>query len=200
MVLIRSRSTARPPANASARCGVILGLGLLLLSQFAFACTPYVEERPGATTAAFRRHTDDFQTCSVAESRYDEVVAGWLRNRPQAAPALTSVSLGRAVNFPWISQYLAERALRDPLWDARRGKVRRGGINQFVVSLLSEKAFLARLAAPFADTPYVPVRVSVEKVLVGTASDVLPETKAGKLRVPFDAQLWLRLEGTRSHL
>jgi hypothetical protein len=194
MVLIRTRSTTRPPPNALARRGAILGLGLFLLSDFAVACTPYVEERVGATTAAFRRHTEDFQACPVAESSYDDVMAGWLRNRPQTAPALTGVSLGRAVDFPWISQHLAESALRDPLWDARRGKVRRGGINLFVGSLLSEKAFLARLAVPFADTPYVPVRVSVEKVLVGTADDVLPEMKAGKLRVPFDAQIWLSLE------
>ena len=195
MVLIR-RSTAPTLANASARLAVILGLGLILLSNFALACTPYVEERAGATTAVFRRHTDDFQACPVAESRYDEVLAGWLRSRPQGAPALTGVMLGRAVDFPWISQYLAQRALRDPLWNARRGKVRRGGINLFVASLLSEKAFLARLAVPFADTPYVPVRVSVEKVLLGTADDVLPETRVGKLRLPFDAQIWLSLEAT----
>ena len=194
MVLIRTRSTAPQPANPSARLGVIIGMGLLLLSHFAVACTPYVEERAGASTVAFRRHPNDFQACPVAESRYDEVLAGWLRNRPLTAPALTGVSLGRVVDFPWISQHLAERALRDPRWDARRGKVRRGGINLLVASLLSEKAFLARLAVPFADTPYVPVRVSVEKVLVGTADDVLPEKKAGKLRVPFDAQIWLTLE------
>jgi len=89
----------------------------------------------------------------------------------------------------WTFPASAERALRDPLWDARSG-----GIHLLVGSLLSEKAFLARLAVPFADTPCVPVRVTVEEVLVGAADDVLQEMKAGKLRVPFDAQIWLSLE------
>ncbi len=93
------------------------------------------------------------------------------------------------MDFPWIAQYLAERALRNPLWDARRR-----GILLFVASLLPEKAFLARLAVPFAETPCVPVRVTVEEVLVGAADDVLQEMKTGKRRVPFDAQIWLSLE------
>lgn len=194
MVAVRVQSTTLPPASASGWLGVSLGLALFLLSGLAVACRPYVEEPAGATTAAFRRHTDDFQTCRVAESSYADVVAGWLQSRPQTAPALTGLSLGRAVDFPWISQYIAERAGRDLLWDARRGKPQRGGINLFVASILSEEAFLARLAVPFVHTQYRPVSVSVEKVLVGTADDVLPELKSGKRRVPFDAQLWLNLE------
>lgn len=182
----------RRRASVGRWAGIFLGPLLLWRWDAAVACAPYVEEPSGeATSAVFRRHTDDFRACRVAESTYDEVVARRLRDRPPTAPAWTGLALGRAVDFPWISQYLAESALRDARWDARRGKVRRGGINDFVASLLSERAFLARLAVPFADTPYVPVGVSVEKVLVGVAEDVLPGT--GRQRVPLDAQLWLNL-------
>lgn len=183
----------RRRASTGRWIGLFLGLVWLSPWDAAVACAPYVEERNGgATSAVFRRHTDDFRVCRVDESTYDEVVARHLRDRPPTAPAWTALALGRAVDFPWISQYLAESALSDTRWDARRGKVRRGGINDFVASRLSERAFLARLAVPFADTPYVPVGVSVEKVRVGVAEDVLPGT--GRRRVPFDAQLGLNLQ------
>jgi hypothetical protein len=129
----------------------------------------------------------------VDESSYHEVVNGWLWNRPAGAPALSGLSLGRAVDFPWISRHLAASALKHRHWDARRGKARVGGLNQFVASVLSEEEFLARLAEPFAGTPYMPVRVSVEKVLVGKATTVSPDLQETMLLVPFDAQLWLHL-------
>ncbi len=135
--------------------------------------------------------------CEVAESSYREVISNWLSTRSASAPPLRGLYLGRALTFPWISRHLAEAALRDPQWDARRGKARSGGPNQWVSSTLSGPTFLARIAAPFAGTPYTPVGISVEKVLVGRAQEMAPELNAGKQLLPFDAQLWLHLDASR---
>lgn len=176
---------------------VIMTAGLLALSCIATACSPYIEARPDSDSAALRPHTDAFTRCAMAESSYREVVGTWLRQRPTSAPHLRGLSLGRAVDHPWIAHHLAEVALRHPQWSTNQGKARTGGPNPWVASVLSEPAFLARLAVPFADTPYVPVGVSVEKVLVGRAQDVAPELNAGRRLVPFDAQIWLQVETRR---
>ena len=34
----------------------------------------------------------------------------------------TSIDVGRIVEHPWLSQQLAEAALRSPRWDAARGR------------------------------------------------------------------------------
>lgn len=176
----------------------IAGVSLMICSA-GFACTPSVEEWLAETTAVFRRHSDAFERCPVDEPAYNRVIADWLRRRPQAAP-LTRLSLGRAIDFPWISGYLAERALDHRSWDSRRGKVRHGDLNGLAAAILSEEKLLSRLAAPFCDTPYLPVAVSVEKVLVGPANGTLAKPGSGRRLVPHDAQIWLRIErrGTAS--
>lgn len=187
----RSPGAARGRQRAaSARCLVAGGV-LCLAVGIAHACAPHVEERAGVTTASLRRHTDDFSRCPVDESTYRQVIRDWLRQRPSGAPVLTGISLGRAIDLPWLARDLAEAAARHPQWDARRGRVRLGEINAFVAALLSDEAFLARLAVPFADAGYRPLRVTVEKVLVGRASEIFPEMAGGTRRLPVDAQLWL---------
>lgn len=175
----------------------IMTAALLALPSMAAACTPHIEEGPGGKTASFRPHTDAFMHCEVAESSYREVISNWLSTRSASAPPLRGLYLGRALTFPWISHHLAEAALRDPQWDARRGKARSGGPNQWVSATLSGPTFLARIATPFAGTPYTPVGISVEKVLVGRAQEVAPELNAGKQLLPFDAQIWLNVDVSR---
>lgn len=171
----------------------IVGVSLMIICSAGSACTPSVEEWPAEATAVFRRHSDAFERCPVDEPAYHRVIADWLRRRPPAAP-LTGLSLGRAIDFPWISSYLAERALDHRWWDTRRGKVRHGDLNGVAAAILSEEKLLARLAAPFCDTPHVPVAVSVEKVLVGPADGTLAKPGIGTRLVPHDAQIWLRIE------
>jgi hypothetical protein len=152
-----------------------------------------VEERLPSGEAMFRPHTTAFEKCEVAEETYRRVVAAWSRGRPADAPPLTSLSLGRAVSFPWISRHIADSALGSPAWDARSGKPRGSAINKLVAGLLSEPGFLARLGAPFEGTGYAVAGVSVEKVLVGKASEFSSSANPGNLRVPFDAQVWIHL-------
>ena len=179
----------------------VLGIGLLLLACLPAradeVCAPHVEEHPGWQSASLRPHTDAFRACTLSEPRYREVVSAWLQGMAADAPVLKSLSLGRAVDLPWISRRLARAGLSDPGWDACRGRARQGDPNAWVAAVLAEPAFLERLQAPFQGTAYRVTKVSVEKVLVGPATEILPDAPAGR-RVPFDAQLWLVLAPAQS--
>ena len=154
-------------------------------------CAPYVESHRDLETAALRPHRDAFRSCTIDEAAYAALISAWLAGRGSDAPLLRGLSLGRAVNLPWLSEHIARAALRDPRWDAARGRDRRGDINGLVAALLSQPDFLRRLDAPFAGTPWTVRAISVEKVLVAKAGDILPDGAKGKL--PFDAQVWLVL-------
>jgi hypothetical protein len=140
-------------------------------------------------TAALRPHRDAFRSCTIDEEAYTALISAWLAGRGSDAPPLRGMSLGRAVNLPWVSEHIARASLHDPRWDAARGRDRRGDINGLVAALLSQRDFLRRIDAPFAATPWTVRAVSVEKVLVTKAKDILPDGGKGKL--PFDAQVWI---------
>jgi hypothetical protein len=161
-------------------------LGAALAQQ---GCEPYVENHRELETAALRPHSDAFRSCFIDEAAYARLIAAWLAARGADAPPLRGLGLGRAVNLPWISEHLARAALHEPRWDTARGRDRKGDINGLAAALLSQPAFLRRLDAPFAGSAWAVRAVSVEKVLVAKAQDILPG--AGRGRVPFDAQVWL---------
>lgn len=173
--------------------GIFLAIFLLAGPCVAWACTPYIEEHPGWTSASFRPHTDAFEHCDVSEAVYRQVVGDWLRARTPDLPTISSLSLGRAVTFPWISRYLADSALQSPGWAARVSRARKGERDRLAAPILSAPALLQRLAVPFEGTPYEVVGVSFEKVLFGRADKYASDLRAGEVKVPFDAQLWLKL-------
>jgi hypothetical protein len=177
--------TARRVLRAAALCAC-LGAAQAQPDE---GCAPHVENHRALETAALRPHRDAFRHCTLDEAAYARVVAAWLAARGADAPPLRGLGLGRAVNLPWISEHIARAASREPRWDAARGRDRKGDINGLVAALLSRPEFLQRLNAPFAGTPWTVRAVSVEKVLVTRAAEILPG--AGRGRLPFDAQLWL---------
>ncbi len=116
-----------------------------------------------------------------------------------AAPRLTgtysSLFIGRLVDYPWLSQYLATAAYRDGGWNAKKGRPAALDINRYVAQVLFNKELLAPVAAVLATGGYRITGVSVEKVLVGGFREV--PSYQGKMapgRVPYDAQAWFRLD------
>ncbi len=172
---------------------VLLALYLISQPGIALGCEPYIEEHPAWATATFRPHSSAFDACDVSEETYRDVTKDWIQSRSPDLKPLTSLSLGRAITFPWVSRHLADTALQWPEWIKRISKGSPGEHNTFVAALLSEPAFLERLDQPFSETPYRVIGVSVEKVLIGKARDYASSPAAPAARVPFDAQLWLRL-------
>jgi hypothetical protein len=107
----------------------------------------------------------------------------------------TSLSIGRLIDYPWLSQYLAITARKDRKWNAKRGKPVALNINQYVSGVLSQKEVLAQIETTVAKSGYRVTGVSVEKVLVGGLREVpqyAGDVAAGLF--PYDAQVWFRLE------
>jgi hypothetical protein len=155
------------------------------------ACVPYIEEHPSSTSVSFRQNSSMFEACKADEETYVKIIRDWLQTRAGDLPAVTSIGLGRTVNFPWMSRYLADSALQSADW-ARVARTGFGEHNKVVVRLLTSPEFLRRLAVPFEGSPYIVTGVSVEKVLVGRARDHATSSTSNA-KVPFDVQLWLRL-------
>jgi len=99
--------------------------------------------------------------------------------------AIRSVSLGRIEALPWLSQNLAETAARDHTWDVDSGAPRGGSPEAYVGALLARDGLARPLYPPLAKWGLRVTGTTVEKVLVGDVD--------GR-RLPFDAQLWLRVE------
>lgn len=157
-------------------------------------CAPYIDHRPEWRSAQFRAHSDAFTVCPVEEAAYRRVLREWLLANDGAHLELKSIGLGRAVDYPWISEYLVQAARDSVRWDARSGRALTRGDNAFVASLLSSPEFIERLQAPFAGSGYSVESVSVEKVLVGDYPDQGASHHQRLLKLPFDAQVWLTLK------
>ncbi|MBK6636531.1 MAG: hypothetical protein IPH08_18340 [Rhodocyclaceae bacterium] len=161
----------------------ILPLVFLALSPPVLACTPWIEDHNSG--AILRPHTDAFTACTIDEVTYQRLVADWLSAHASDAEQPMTLGLGRAVNYPWLSQHMADTALAKPTHLSG---------SQMAAQVLLDPALLHRLAVPFANSPFALAKLSYEKVLFGSADRVASSPHAGARKVPFDAQLWLHLQ------
>jgi hypothetical protein len=114
---------------------------------------------------------------------------------PRLEGSYSSLSIGRLIDYPWLSQYLAITAYRDPGWDSKKGKPVAMDINKYTKQLLSRKELIAQIEVPFTKGGYRIVSVTVEKVLVGGFREVpFYQGEMHPGQVPYDAQVWFRLE------
>ena len=152
----------------------------LAVSASAQDCRPYVEEHASGTSVSVRPHATSLQRCTLDELAYRRVLGEWLRSRAPSLPAVTSISLGRAVDHPWIADWLSGVAMRDAAWATKAARARGAQRDRLVAEILNDPVMLQRLAVPFERSRYRVVGVTYEKVL----------WKAG---APIDAQVWLRI-------
>jgi len=114
---------------------------------------------------------------------------------PRLEGSYSSLCIGRLIDYPWLSQYLAATAHRDQEWDSKRGKPLAMDINKYVSNLLVRRDLIAQIEGPLIEGGYRIIGVTVEKVLVGGFREVpLFEGEMFAGKVPYDAQVWLRLE------
>jgi response regulator RpfG family c-di-GMP phosphodiesterase len=64
---------------------------------------------------------------------------------PKLEGSYSSLSIGRLIDYPWLSQYLAVTAYSDDRWDSKRGKPVAMGINQYVSKVLSTKELMTQI-------------------------------------------------------
>jgi hypothetical protein len=116
----------------------------------------------------------------------------------------TSIDLGRIVEHPWLSQQLAEAAMRSSRWDAARGRPTSGNDNLAVMLLIDDGKLLAAWVPIFGRYGVKIRNASVEKVLVGRVGEtaelapLAADPSALGKKLPFDAILWLHLEPIRA--
>src|SRR5690349_7145145 len=120
----RSAEALRSIAASVVTAALAIALGCA--KSAAETCAPYVEEQARWSSASFRPHRDAMTACSVSEETYRTVVQAWLAARGSDAAPLTSLSLGRAVDFPWLSHAIADAALASPHWASRAAIAKRG--------------------------------------------------------------------------
>jgi hypothetical protein len=134
-------------------------------------------------------HIDKDAVVSILSAAFSKTDA------PKLEGSYSSLSFGRLIDFPWLSQYLAIAASRDKAWDAKRGKPVAMDVNHYIAQLLSRRELLTQIEPACAQGGYRIVKVSVEKVLVGGLREVpLYQGAMEPGLVPYDAIVWLRLE------
>ena len=114
---------------------------------------------------------------------------------PKLEGVYHSLFLGRLIDYPWLCEYLAVSAYKDPRWDKNKGKPVSVDLYKYVSAILSRREIISQFEDAFGDSGYTIVAVTLEKVLVGRFSHIpLYEGKMFPGKVPFDAVVWLRLE------
>ena len=147
------------------------------------------------TTCAWPLTNNLFQYQKLLERMFNDITYHYLID------SVTWISWGRlGENATEMSLRLAIESNQSPVWDAKRGKVKTGYINNFVKKLSNEKEIYKELKELFASYE-IEIKVSsIEKVLISRADrlDYFEELKKIGIRasdiLPFDCQTWFSLE------
>jgi hypothetical protein len=167
----------------------------LIFTMEAGACSLRVEADDQSHTLRLRVHPE-YPNCGITKESMQAALRGAFSKTdpPNLEGIYSSLYLGRLVDYPWVSEYLAVSAYADRRWDRKRGKPVSKDINRYVSTILSGKDVLAQIEETFGDSGYRIASVTVEKVLVGTFRDIpLYQGEMAKGKVPYDAQVWFKL-------
>jgi hypothetical protein len=169
----------------------------MIVSSKVGECDLTVESNEKWHTLRLRAHHPKHKGCHIdKDSMVSVLTAAFLKkDSPKLEGSYSSLFIGRLIDYPWLSEYLATTAYRDQGWDSRKGKPAAMDINKYVSNLLSRRELMVQIETPFVKGNYKVIGVSVEKVLVGGFREVpFYQEEMYPGRVPYDAQVWFRLE------
>ena len=168
----------------------------LIYSTEVGKCSLTVAVDDESHTLRLRVHPEREDCHIVKESMLSALKAAFSKtDAPKLEGTYSSLYIGRLIDYPWLSQYLAVTAYKDPAWDKKRGKPVTLGINKYVSNILSRNEITAEIEKAFAASGYRVISTTVEKVLVGGFGDVpLWQGKMAPGKLPYDAMVWFRLE------
>ena len=168
-----------------------------IVTQKAGECILSVESDDAWGTLRLRAHHPEYKNCRVGKEEMVAILreAFSKAGAPKLEGNYTSLFIGRLVDYPWLSHYLALAALNDSGWDAKKSRPVVEGINKYVSDLLSIRDLTSQLEAPFTLAGYKITGAMVEKVLLGTVRD-LPFFEGDPFTgvIPYDAMVWFKLE------
>jgi hypothetical protein len=188
-VLILALSSALPAAGFSYQ-------ERLILSMQEGKCSLRVETDDETRTLRLRVHPGHPECYATKESMQEVLKAAFSKtDHPKIEGVYSSLFLGRLIDYPWLCEYLAVSAYKDPRWDKKKGKPMSTELYKYVSAVLSNSGVTSQFENAFGDSGYRIRAVMLEKVLIGDFQDV-PLYKGEKLpgKVSFDAAVWFRLE------
>ena len=144
-----------------------------------------------------RAHHPKYKGCQIdKEAVLSTLNAAFLKTEwSKLEGSYSSLSIGRLIDYPWLSQYLATTAYRDRGWDSKKGKPAAVDINQYASQLLFKNELTVQLDTVLKKSGYRVTGVTVEKVLVGGFREIpFYQGEMYPGRVPYDAQVWFRLQ------
>src|SRR5512136_1892676 len=140
----------------------------VIVSLKAGECLLTVESNAKWHTLRLRAHHPKYKGCQITRDEMllalDEAFSR--TDPPNLEGSYSSLSIGRLIDYPWLSQYLATTASQDRGWDLKRGKPAVMDINKYVANMLSRKELRAQIEPPFLKGGYKVIGVTVEKVLI----------------------------------
>jgi hypothetical protein len=169
----------------------------VIASVSAGECTLTVEAAENWPALRLRAGHPDHRPCFIEKAAVIQVLAqAFSEPHPiLIARTFTSLAIGRLIDYPWLVKFLARRASQDPQWNAAAGKPRRVSVNRYVADVLFSPEIVSEIEAPLREQGYRITGVSVEKVLIGGFDNVPQREEPGRWgKIPFDAQVWFRLE------
>lgn len=128
--------------------------------------------------------------CPIGRPSTEGAVRALLRHAGEAHEV--SLSLGRLVDYPWLSTLLARQASSSLRWNIVSGRPVAGHENQYVAAALRG---MPEFTVLFGDWQIA--GVSVEKVLIAPAAELSLPVGAPippGSRLPFDAIVWVTLK------
>ena len=170
---------------------------VVIVSSKAGECDLTVESNEKWHTLRLRAHHPKYKGCHIdKDSMLSVLSAAFSKDvSPKLDGSYSSLFIGRLIDYPWLSQYLATTAYRDRGWDSKKGKPVAMDINKYVSQLLFRKELVAQIETVFEKGGHRVAGVTVEKVLVGGFREVpFYQGKMSPGKVPYDAQVWFRLE------
>ena len=170
---------------------------LVVVSSSVGECTLRVESNEAWRTLRMRAHHPKQRDCRIDQASVVAVlIAAFSKtDTPKLEGPYSSLYIGRLIDYPWLCQCLATTAYSDRGWDSKKGTPRAMGINKYVAQLLFRKEVVTPIDTALIEGGYRVAGVTVEKVLVGGFREVpFYQGPMHPGRVPYDAQVWFRLE------
>lgn len=168
----------------------------IIVSSKVGECILTVESDENGHTLRLRAHHPQYKSCQIDRDAISSILkAAFSKTEaPKLEGSYSSLSIGRLIDYPWLSQYLATSAYRDREWDSKKGKARAMDENKYVSTLLSRKELMTEIEPFFENSGYRVLGIMVQKVLIGTFREIpLYQGEVHPGKIPYDAQVWFRL-------
>lgn len=157
-------------------------------------CRPLYEIEARWQIVRLRPHENAFLNCTITREKFNELIVSAFTDPESNNTEFKSLFIGRLVEYPWLSQFLADHALQHHDWDSEEGKFAGENINAFIAGILSAPELLEQIQQPFNASGYIVTGASVEKVLIGRANEIEWLEINEPVMVPYDVMVHFILE------